>query len=114
MSRPSSASPLRRAFSFLTLAIFFSLLSLDLPAAVLEKEAQPALDPPNLPLTQPPFVQVRDRISSFIDDVSGHAARQRPSSRPGSCDAGAVATDFPMDLLLTLLPDSTQQDVSTS
>ena len=28
-----------------------SLLSLDLPAAVLQKEAQPALDPPNLPLT---------------------------------------------------------------
>lgn len=113
MSRPSSASPLRRALSFLTLAIFFSLLSLDLPAAVLEKEAQPALDPPNLPLTQPPFVQVRDRITSFIDDDQRVTLRGNvhPLAQ-AQYDAGAVATDFPMEhMLLTLLPDSTQQDV---
>ncbi|MGA8860469.1 MAG: S53 family peptidase [Candidatus Sulfotelmatobacter sp.] len=113
MSRPSSASPLRRALSFLTLAIFFSLLSLDLPAAVLEKEAQPALDPPNLPLTQAPFVQVRDRITSFIDDDQRVTLRGNvhPLAQ-AQYDAGAVATDFPMEhMLLTLLPDSTQQDV---
>ncbi|MGA9908024.1 MAG: S53 family peptidase [Candidatus Sulfotelmatobacter sp.] len=113
MSRPSSASPLRRALSFLTLAIFFSLLSLDLPAAVLEKEAQPALDPPNLPLTQAPFVQVRDRITSFIDDDQRVTLRGNvhPLAQ-AQYDAGAVAPDFPMEhMLLTLLPDSTQQDV---
>ncbi|MFZ2010021.1 MAG: S53 family peptidase, partial [Candidatus Sulfotelmatobacter sp.] len=105
--------PLRRALSFLTLAIFFSLLSLDLPAAVLEKEAQPALDPPNLPLTQAPFVQVRDRITSFIDDDQRVTLRGNvhPLAQ-AQYDAGAVAPDFPMEhMLLTLLPDSTQQDV---
>ncbi|MGA8647765.1 MAG: S53 family peptidase, partial [Candidatus Sulfotelmatobacter sp.] len=95
------------------MAIFFSLLSLDLPAAVLEKEAQPALDPPNLPLTQPPFVQVRDRITSFIDDDQRVTLRGNvhPLAQ-AQYDAGAVAPDFPMEhMLLTLLPDSTQQDV---
>ncbi|MGA9707957.1 MAG: S53 family peptidase, partial [Candidatus Sulfotelmatobacter sp.] len=90
-----------------------SLLSLDLPAAVLEKEAQPALDPPNLPLTQAPFVQVRDRITSFIDDDQRVTLRGNvhPLAQ-AQYDAGAVAPDFPMEhMLLTLLPDSTQQDV---
>ncbi len=113
MSRLSSASPQRRVFSFLTLAIFFSLLSLDLPAAVLAKKAQPAADPTNLPLTQPPFVQVRDRITSFIDDdqrVTLHG-NVHPLAQ-AQYDAGAVAPDFPMEhMLLTLLPDSTQQDI---
>ena len=113
MSRLSSASPQRRAFSFLTLAIFFSLLSLDLPAAVHAKEGRPAPNPPNLPLTQPPFVQVKDRITSFIDDDQRVTLRGNvhPLAQ-AQYDAGAVAPDFPMEhMLLTLLPDSTQQDV---
>ncbi len=113
MSRLSSASPLRRVFSFLTLAIFFSLLSLDLPAAVHAKKAQSAPDPMNLPLTQPPFVQVRDRITSFIDDDQRITLRGNvhPLAQ-ARYDAGAVAPDFSMEhMLLTLLPDSTQQDV---
>ncbi len=113
MSRLSSASPQRRAFSFLTLAIFFSLLSLDLPAAVHAKEGRPAPDPMNLPLTQPPFVQVKDRITSFIDDDQRVTLRGNvhPLAQ-AQYDAGAVAPDFPMEhMLLTLLPDSTQQDV---
>ncbi len=113
MSRLSSASMQRRVFSFLTLIIFFSLLSLDLPAAVLAKKAQPAADPTNLPLIQPPFVQVRDRITSSIDDdqrVTLHG-NVHPLAQ-AQYDAGAVASDFPMEhMLLTLLPDSTQQDI---
>ncbi len=113
MSRLSSVSLQRRAFSFLTLAIFFSLLSLDLPAAAVLEKAQPAPDPPNLPLTQPPFVQVRDRITSFIDD--DQRVTLRGNVHPlvqAQYDAGAVAPDFPMEhMLLTLLPDSTQQDI---
>jgi pseudomonalisin len=113
MSRLSSASPQRRVFSFLTLIIFFSLLSLDLPAAVLGKKSQPAPDPTNPPLTQPPFVLVRDRITSSIDDdqrVTLHG-NVHPLAQ-AQYDAGAVAPDFPMEhMLLTLLPDSTQQDI---
>ncbi len=105
MSRLSAA---RRAFSFLTLAIFFSLLSLNLPA-----RAQPAPDPTNPPLTQPPFVQVRDRITSFIDDDQRVTLRGNvhPLAQ-AQYDAGAVAPDFPMEhMLLTLLPDANQQEV---
>jgi len=107
MSRWSSASPQRRAFSFLALTIFMSLLSFD-PLA----SAQPAPDPTNPPLTQPPFVQVRDRIISFIDDDQRVTLRGNvhPLAQ-AQYDAGAVAPDFPMEhMLLTLLPDSTQQD----
>jgi len=113
MSRLSSASPQRRVFLFLTLAIFFSLLSLDLPAAVLAKKAQPAADPTNPPLTQPPFIQVKDRITSYIDDDQRVTLRGNvhPLAQ-AQYDAGAVAPDFPMEhMLLTLLPDSTQQDI---
>ncbi len=113
MSRLSSASLLRRAFSSLALTIFFLLLSLDLSAAVHAKETQLATDPMNLPLTQPPFVQVRDRITSFIDDDQRITLRGNvhPLAQ-ARYDAGAVAPDFPMEhMLLTLLPDSTQQDV---
>jgi pseudomonalisin len=109
MFRLSSVSPLRRIFAFLTLAIF---MSLDLPATVFAKEPLPAPVSPNLPLTQPPFVQVRDRIASFIDDdqrVTLHG-NVHPLAQ-ARFDAGAVAPDFPMEhMLLTLLPDSTQQD----
>jgi pseudomonalisin len=113
MSRLSSASPQRRVFLFLTLAIFFSLLSLDLPAAVLAKKAQPATDPTNPPPTQPPFIQVKDRITSYIDDDQRVTLRGNvhPLAQ-AQYDAGAVAPDFPMEhMLLTLLPDSTQQDI---
>ncbi|MGB6404312.1 MAG: S53 family peptidase [Candidatus Sulfotelmatobacter sp.] len=95
------------------MAIFFSLLSLDLPAAVIAKKAQPAPDPTNLPLAQPPFVQAKDRITSFIDDDQRVTLRGNvhPLAQ-AQYDAGAVAPDFPMEhMLLTLLPDSTQQDV---
>jgi pseudomonalisin len=113
MSRLSSASPQRRVFLFLTLAIFFSLLSLDLSAAVLAKKAQPAADPTNLPPTQPPFIQVKDRITSYIDDDQRVTLRGNvhPLAQ-AQYDVGAVAPDFPMEhMLLTLLPDSTQQDI---
>ncbi|MFZ0952342.1 MAG: hypothetical protein WAN17_08750, partial [Candidatus Sulfotelmatobacter sp.] len=113
MSCPSAMSLLRRAFLFLTLAIFFSSLSFDLPATVFAKEPQPAPNPPNLPLTQPPFVQVKDRITSFIDDDQRVTLRGNvhPMAQT-QYDAGAVAPDFPMEhMLLTLLPDSAQQDV---
>ena len=113
MSRLSSASPQRRVFLFLTLAIFFSLLSLDLPAAVLAKKAQPAADPTNPPPTQPPFIQVKDRITSYIDDDQRVTLRGNvhPLAQ-AQYDVGAVAPDFPMEhMLLTLLPDSTQQDI---
>src|SRR5271163_4752106 len=106
MSRHFPASPLARAISFLTLTLFLSLL-LDLPA-----RAQPPAHPPNPPLTQPPFVQVRDRITSFIDDEQ--TVTLRGNVHPlalAQYDAGAVAPDFPMQhMLLILLPDTTQQD----
>ncbi len=107
MFRPFPASLLARAFSFLTLTIFLPLLSLDLPA-----RAQPPAAPPKPQLTQPPFVQVRDRITSFIDDEQ--TVTLRGNVHPlalAQYDAGVVAPDFPMEhMLLTLLPDSTQQD----
>ena len=110
---PSATSLLRRVISFLTSAIFFSFLSFDLPATVFAKEPQPAPHAANLPLTQPPFVQVKDRITSFIDDDQRVTLRGNvhPLAR-AQYDAGAVAPDFPMEhMLLTLLPDSAQQDV---
>ncbi|MGA8216744.1 MAG: protease pro-enzyme activation domain-containing protein [Candidatus Sulfotelmatobacter sp.] len=107
MFRPFPASLLARAFSFLTLTIFLLPLSLDLPA-----RAQPPAAPPKPLLTQPPFVQVRDRITSFIDDEQ--TVTLRGNVHPlalAQYDAGVVAPDFPMEhMLLSLLPDSTQQD----
>ena len=107
MSRPSAASPQRRAFLFLTLTILCPLLFLDLPA-----QAQPPVDPPNPPQNPTPFVQVRDRITSFIDD--DQRVTLRGNVHPlalAQYDAGAVAPDFPMEhVLLNLLPDAAQQD----
>jgi subtilase family serine protease len=107
MSRLSAASLDRRAFSFLTLTILFSLLSLNLPA-----RAQSPSDPPSPLLAQSRFVQVSDRITSFIDDdqrVTLHG-NVHPLAL-AQYDAGAVAPDFLMEhMLLTLLPDATQQD----
>jgi pseudomonalisin len=121
MSRPFPAPlPRRCAFSFLTLTILVTFLSLVLPAG-----AQPPTDPPNPLRTQPPFVQaplvpapfvpVRDRITSFIDDEQ--TVTLRGNLHPlanAQYDTGAVAPDFPMEhMLLTLLPDATQQDALT-
>jgi subtilase family serine protease len=101
MSCPHLA-PQHCAISFLTLTIFLSLLSLDLPA-----QAQPPADPPN-----PLFMQPRERITSFIDD--DQRVTLRGNHHPlaaAQYDAGAVAPDFPMEhMLLTLLPDAAQQD----
>jgi pseudomonalisin len=107
MSRPFAVSLQRRAFLSLTFIILCPLLSLDLPA-----RAQPAVDPPYPLLTQPPFVQVNDRITSFIDD--DQRVTLRGNVHPlalAQYDAGAVAPDFPMEhMLLNLLPDAAQQD----
>jgi pseudomonalisin len=107
MSRPLAASLQRRASSFLALTILLPLLSLDLPA-----RAQPPADPPSPRFAQPPFVQVRDRITRFIDDEQ--TVTLRGNVHPlaiAQYDAGVVAPDFPMDhMLLTLLPDDAQQD----
>jgi pseudomonalisin len=102
MSRPFPASLKRHAISFLTLTIFLSLLTLDLPA-----QAQPPADPPS-----PLFMQPRDRITSFIDDDQRVTLRgNRHPLAAARYDAGAVAPDFPMEhMLLTLLPDAAQQD----
>jgi pseudomonalisin len=112
MSRLSVASLDRRAFSFLTLTILFPLLWLNLPAgAQLPGHLARPL------LTQPTFVQVQaqanDRIISFIDDDQRVTLRGNvhPLARP-EYDAGAVAPDFLMEhMILTLLPNATQQDV---
>jgi pseudomonalisin len=105
MSRPFAA--FRPAFLPLTFTILFPLLSLDPPA-----RAQPPLDPANPPQNQLPFVQGRDRITSFIDD--DQTVTLRGNVHPlaqARYDAGAVASDFPMEhMLLTLLPDPAQQD----
>jgi pseudomonalisin len=105
MSRPFAMSLHRHAFLFLTILLPF--LSLDLPA-----RAQPAADPPDPLYIQPPFVPVKDRITSFIDDEQTITLRGNvhPMAR-AQYDAGAVAPDFPMEhMLLTLLPDAAQQD----
>jgi subtilase family serine protease len=58
-------------------------------------------------------VQVKDRITSFIDDdqrVTLHG-NVHPMAQ-AQYDVGPVAPDFPMEhMLLMLLPDSTQQDI---
>jgi len=107
MSRPFAVPLQRDAISFLTLTIFLSLPFLGLSA-----QAQPPVDPSSPPFTQPPFVQVRDRITSFIDDEQRVTLRgNRHPFATAQYDAGAVTPDFPMEhMLLTLLPDATQQD----
>ena len=107
MSHRFTACLQRRALPFLTLTIFLSLLCLDLPA-----QAQPPADPPSPLFMLPPFVQVRDRITSFIDE--DQRVTLRGNLHPlaiARYDAGAVAPGFPMEhMLLTLLPDAAQQD----
>jgi pseudomonalisin len=97
----------RRATSLLALIIFLSFLSLDLPV-----QAQAPTDSPNPLFAQPPFVEVKDRVTSFIDDdqrviLHGNVHPLALAQH----DAGAVAPGFPMEhMLLTLLPDAAQQD----
>jgi pseudomonalisin len=111
MSRPLPALLPRRSsllsFSFLTLTIFLPFLSLDLPA-----QAQPPADPPSPLFMLPPFVQARDRITSFIDDDQRVTLRGNVHPLATSqYDAGEVAPGFSMEhMLLTLLPDAAQQD----
>jgi pseudomonalisin len=107
MSRSFAASPQRHATSFLIL-ITLLFLSFAPPAG-----AQPQDDPPSPLFTQPPFAQPRDRITSFIDDEQRVALRGNVHPLAlAEYDAGVVAAGFPMEhMLLTLLPDSTQQDV---
>jgi hypothetical protein len=60
----------------------------------------------------PPFVQAKDRITSFIDDEQLVTLRGNVHPRASSqYDAGAVAPGFSMEhMLLTLLPDAAQLD----
>src|SRR5260370_26280445 len=106
MSCPLPAPMSRCAISVLALTIFLSLLSLDLPA-----RAQAQDDPPSPLFIQPPFVPVRDRITSFIDE--GQHVTLRGNRHPlavARYDAGAVGPDFPMDHMIpTPLPNTAQQ-----
>jgi pseudomonalisin len=99
------ASRQRRAWSssFLALTILLPLLSLH-PLV----EAQP----PAPSFMPPPFVQARDRITSFIDDDQRVTLRGNVHPLATSQnDAGAVAPGFSMEhMLLTLLPDAAQLD----
>ena len=109
MSRPLPAPLQRRAcsFSFLTLTIFLSFVSLALTA-----QAEPPVDPPGPLFVLPPSVQVRDRITSYIDDEQRVTLRGNVHPLANAqYDAGVVAPGFPMEhMLLTLLPDAAQQD----
>ncbi len=102
MSRHFAAFLQRRAFSFLTLIILLTFLSLDLPVA-----AQPPADP-----ASPLYIQARDRITSFIDD--GQRVTLPGNRHPlasAENDAGVVAPDFPMEqMVLVLLPEPAQQE----
>jgi pseudomonalisin len=101
MSHLFPASLQRRALSlsFLTLTILLPFLSLHSLA-----QAQP--------LAEPPFVQAKDRITSFIDDDQRVTLLGNVHPLAASqYDAGAVAPGFSMEhMLLTLLPDAEQQN----
>jgi len=111
MSHPSAACRQRRASLFPTSTIFLSVL-VSVLALSFSARAQPAADPAKPPITQPPFVQVRDRITSFIDDDQRVTLRNNVHPlATAQYDSGPVAPDFPMErMLLTLLPDATQQE----
>jgi pseudomonalisin len=108
MTRPWAVFPQRCALSFLTLTIFLSLLSGDIPA-----RGQAAGDPANSSVAQTPFVQPKDRVTSFVDDERRVTLRgNRHPLALAQNDTGAVAPDYLMErMLLTLLPDAAQQDV---
>jgi pseudomonalisin len=126
MSR-RSARVQPRAISFLSLVIFLSFLSFDMRCAAQPggDPAKPLVpdpifndsrfnDPPitDPPFNDPPYVEVKDRITRYIDD--GQRVTLRGNRHPlaqAQYDAGAVASDYPMEhMLLTLLPDAAQQD----
>jgi pseudomonalisin len=92
----------RRAFSFLVLTIFLTLLSQDIPA-----RAQPPADPPN-----PLFAQAQDRVTTFIDDDQRVTLPgNRHPLATSQYDTGKVAPDYRMGrMLLTLLPDASQKE----
>ena len=102
MYRPFVAVMRSRTISFLVLTSLCAFLSLNIPAnAQLPAESQ-----------NPLLAEPHDRITSFVDDeqtVTLHGNRH-PLAIP-QYDTGAVAADFPMDrMVLTLLPDETQQE----
>ena len=102
MSRSFATFLCSRTTLALVLTSFFAFLSLEIPA-----NGQLPPDSPNPMLAQP-----QDRITTFIDDeqtVTLHGNRH-PLALP-QYDTGAVSPGFRMDrMLLTLLPDDTQQD----
>jgi subtilase family serine protease len=97
----------RRSFSALFLTIFLTLLSQDLPA-----RAQPPADPSQASPANPLFVQPQDRITGFVDDEQRITLTgNRHPLAISQYDAGKVAAEYQMEhMLLTLLPDATQQD----
>jgi len=102
MYRPFVAVMRSRTISSLVLTSLCAFLSLNIPAnAQLPAESQ-----------NPLLAEPHDRITSFVDDeqtVTLHGNRH-PLAIP-QYDTGAVAADFPMDrMVLTLLPDETQQE----
>jgi pseudomonalisin len=107
MLLPFAASTRRHTFSFLVLTVFLIVLSQDIPAS-----AQPPADPPN-----PLFIQPKDRITGFVDDDDDQRITLPGNRHPlaiAQYDTGAVAPTYRMDrMLLTLLPDATQQDALT-
>jgi len=96
----------RHAPSFLALTIFLSLLT---------PHAGAQADPPSPLFMQLPFVQAKDRVTSFIDE--GQRVTLRGNRHPlavDQSDAGRVAPDFLMEhMILTLLPDAAQENVLT-
>src|SRR5258708_20448577 len=102
MSCPLPAPMSRYAISVLALTIFLSLLSLDLPA-----RAQAQDDPPSPLFIQPPFVPVRDRITSVIHEVQGGTLRGNRHPLPvARYDAGAGWPHFPLaPMILTRIPE---------
>jgi pseudomonalisin len=105
MSRKSAAFTQRRALSLLTI-----FLSGFIPAT--SAKGQAAAEPSNSSAAQPLYAQPRDRITSYIDDeqtvtIGGN---RHPLAQT-QYDAGAVSADYRMErMILTLLPDATQQE----
>jgi subtilase family serine protease len=87
--------------------MFLSLVSFELPVV-----SQEPPDPPSPMFIQSPFVSVRDRITSYIDDEQRVTLRgNRHPLAVTEYDTGTVAAGFPMEhMLLTLLPDAAQED----
>jgi len=108
MFRPFSASSQRRAISVLTLTICLSMIFIGLPAPAQSQE-----DSPSPLFIHPPFDPPKDRITNYIDDEKRETLRGNVHPLANArYDAGSVAPDFPMErMLLTLLPDASQQYV---